>query len=278
MENFFFTTFQISKLVTKIYSTSFYTSSLLFDSKIRKHIFSIYGFVRFADEIVDTFHGYDKQKLIDNFEKDFYNAYNDGISLNPILNSFQQTVKEFNIPLEYVEAFLSSMKLDIQKNQCSSRDELNKYIYGSAEVVGLMCLKVFCNNNNELFESLKHSAIKLGAAFQKVNFLRDLKNDIQELGRVYYPQLINTQLNENIKNAIINDIENDFEEALKGIKQLPTNSKLAVYTAYLYYRVLLRKIKKTKAHVIMKKRIRVSNFTKTLLIIKAILQNKLNLI
>lgn len=278
IKKFFSTSFQISKLVTKAYSTSFYTSSLLFEKKIRKHIFSIYGFVRFADEIVDTFHNYDKEKLLDAFELDFYKAYNYGISLNPILNSFQQTVREYNIPLEYIDAFLASMKADLVKNKCEDKDELDKYIYGSAEVVGLMCLKVFCNNNNELFESLKSSAIKLGAAFQKVNFLRDLKNDTQYLGRYYYPQLINSQLNENIKNEIIEDIEKDFNEALIGIKRLPSNSKLAVYTAYLYYRVLLRKIKKTKAHIIMKKRIRVSNFTKTLLIIRAILLNKLNII
>lgn len=228
------TSYKISELVTKQYSTSFYSASKLFHSQIRYHIFNIYGFVRFADEIVDTFENCDKKTLLQNFEKDFYKALEAGISLNPILNSFVYTVKTFNIPLDYVQAFLNSMKLDLEKQNYNSKLELDNYIYGSADVVGLMCLKVFCNNNNTLFEQLKIPAIKLGSAFQKVNFLRDLKNDTQNLHRKYFPQLIDMEFDEKIKNEIISDIENDFEIAYTGIVKLPKTCHKAVFTAYNY--------------------------------------------
>ncbi len=278
MQKYKSTTYEISELVTKEYSTSFYTASNLFDKEIKNHIFNIYGFVRFADEIVDTFHDYDKEKLLLKFEDDYYHAFESGISLNPILHSFQDTVKKYNISNEHVQAFLNSMKTDLNKTTFDNQQEINEYIYGSADVVGFMCLKVFCNGDETLYNETKPSAIKLGSAFQKVNFLRDLKNDIESLGRQYFPELVGKEFDENIKSKIIADIENDFNIALQGLKKLPNNSRLAVYTAYLYYTELLRKIKKTKAQKIMNQRIRVTNFKKLLLLIKAFMKYKLNLI
>ncbi len=277
MQKYKFTTYKISELVTKEYSTSFYSASNLFHNDIKNHIFNIYGFVRFADEIVDTFHDYDKEKLLLKFEEDYYHAFECGISLNPILNSFQDTVKKYKISNEYVQAFLNSMKTDLNKTTFDNQQEINEYIYGSADVVGLMCLKVFCNGNDKLYDEIKFSAIKLGSAFQKVNFLRDLKNDTESLGRQYFPELVGKTFDENIKNKIIADIENDFKIALEGIKKLPDNSRLAVFTAFLYYSELLSKIKKTKAHKIMNQRIRITNFKKLLLLIKAFVKYKLNL-
>ncbi len=267
--------FKISELVTRKYSTSFYTASLLYNKKVRKHIFSIYGFVRFADEIVDSFHSYDKEKLLSDFERDCIEAIQIGISLNPILHSFQETMRKFNIPYDYVDAFLNSMRLDLNKTTYSSKAEIKDYIYGSAEVVGLMCLKVFCEKNEKLFNELKDYAIKLGSAFQKVNFLRDIKNDTKNLGRIYFPELVNKKFDEETKRIIIEDIENDFAEALKGIKRLPYNSKLAVYIAYLYYMDLLKKIQKSPAEEILSRRIRVNDFKKLILILRAIIDYKL---
>lgn len=268
------TTYKISEIVTKQYSTSFYAASRLFDKEIRSHIFNIYGFVRFADEIVDSFHNFDKEKLFAKFESDYTDAINTGISLNPILNAFQDTVKKFDIPQEYVQAFLSSMKFDLYKTTYSNKQEIDNYIYGSADVVGLMCLKVFCNGNEVLFNELKLNALKLGSAFQKVNFLRDLKNDTENLGRFYFPEILNQTFDENTKKTIIQDIENDFKIALAGIKKLPKNSELAVYIAFLYYSGLLKKIKNTKAKKIISQRIRISNFLKFSLLIKAIIKYK----
>jgi len=272
------TSYKISELVTKEYSTSFFSASSLLDDSIKKHIFNIYGFVRFADEIVDTFHDFDKKCLLEKFENDYYEAINIGISLNPVLHAFHLTVNEFNIPDEYVQEFLNSMKLDLDKKQYKSKLEIEKYIYGSADVVGLMCLKVFCNGNNHLFEQLKPMAIKLGSAFQKVNFLRDLKNDIENLNRNYFPELGNNNFNENTKSIIIKDIENDFKIAFQGIKLLPDNSKLAVFTAYNYYIELLKKIKKTPAQKIFSQRIRISNSRKILLVLKSGIMYKLKLV
>jgi 15-cis-phytoene synthase len=278
MKKFKNTTYRISKLVTKQYSTSFFSASKLFDREIRSHIFNIYGFVRFADEIVDTFHAYDKEKLLTKFEDDLYEALESAISLNPILHAFQDTANTFNIPHDYMRAFLKSMRFDLNKTHYINRQEFESYIYGSAEVVGLMCLKIFCNEKEALFDELKFSAVKLGSAFQKVNFLRDLKNDIENLGRSYFPESADKPFDDDIKKSIVQDIEKDFETAAEGIKKLPKNSKLAVYTAFLYYTALLKKIKKTKADIIVSKRIRVSDFRKVFLMVEAYTKYKLKLI
>jgi len=278
MQFYNLTTYKISELITKQYSTSFFSATSLLDNSIKKHIFNIYGFVRFADEIVDTFHDFDKKYLLEKFEKDYYEAINIGISLNPVLHAFQLTVKQFDIPDEYIREFLDSMKLDLEKKLYNTKSEIEKYIYGSADVVGLMCLKVFCNSNNNLFEQLKLMAIKLGSAFQKVNFLRDLKNDIENLDRNYFSELGNNKFNENTKNIIIKDIENDFNIAFQGIKLLPSNSKLAVLVAYNYYLELLKKIKNTPAQKIISQRIRVSNSKKFLLVLKSVFVYKFKII
>jgi phytoene/squalene synthetase len=260
------TSFNISEQVTKSYSTSFYSATRFFDAESRQAIFSIYGFVRFADEIVDTFHQYDKATLLQKFENDYYDAIKQGISLNPVLHSFQITVKKYCITDDLVQAFLRSMKYDLEKTEYTNRAEIDDYIFGSADVVGLMCLKVFCNGNDCQFQELKHAAMKLGSAFQKVNFLRDLKNDVENLGRSYFPNLGKNSFDEHTKNLIIQEIQNDFDDAYKGIQQLPKNAKLPVLIAYTYYLELLHKIKQTPAERIMTDRIRVSNFQKTLLI------------
>ncbi|MFZ4455497.1 MAG: phytoene/squalene synthase family protein [Bacteroidales bacterium] len=260
------TAFSISENVTKHYSTSFYSATRFFDTESRKAIFSIYGFVRFADEIVDTFHEFDKATLLQKFENDYYDAMKQGISLNPVLHSFQITVKKYRITDDLVQAFLRSMKYDLEKTEYANRAEIDDYIFGSADVVGLMCLKVFCNGNDSEYHELKHSAMKLGSAFQKVNFLRDLKNDVENLGRCYFPNVGKSSFDERAKSLIIDEIQNDFDEAYKGIQQLPKNAKLPVLIAYTYYLALLHKIKRTPAERIMTERIRVSNFQKTLLI------------
>jgi phytoene/squalene synthetase len=234
--------YDCSKLVTKSYSTSFSLAVKMLSPKIRKDIYNIYGFVRFADEIVDTFHEYDKEKLMDNFEKNYYLALEQGISLNPILNSFQQTVHTYKIPEEMVNAFLKSMKADLYKTQYSTKEEYDEYIYGSADVVGLMCLKVFVNGDDAMFDSLKDAAMRLGSAFQKVNFLRDLKDDYEVLNRSYFPNIDLGKLNQDSKQLIIEEIEEDFDYAYDhGILKLPVEAKFGVYMAYRYYRRLLKK-------------------------------------
>lgn len=258
----------ISKVIIRKYSTSFYISSLLFSKNIRTAIFNIYGFVRLTDEIVDTFHAHNKVDLLNSFEADTYKAIKEGISLNPILHSFQQTVNFYKINHEYIQAFLKSMRFDINKQEYSNADEIHEYIYGSAEVVGLMCLQVFCKTPEE-FELLKPPAIKLGAAFQKVNFLRDIHNDMENLQRTYFPNLLHAEFTESVKNEIIEDIQADFTDAHKGITQLPREAKLAVYTAFLYYQQLLKKLKQTPAAQIAHTRIRVSDTTKLLLVVRA---------
>ena len=270
--------FQVSKLTTRNYSTSFSLATSWFDKNTRDAIYSIYGFVRFADEIVDTFHEFDKKYLLAKFESDYYDAMKYGISLNPVLNSFQITVKKYNISDEHIQAFLRSMERDLEKNDYYNKSETDEYIYGSADVVGLMCLKVFCNGNNALYNELEFSAMKLGSAFQKVNFLRDLKNDIENLDRRYFPQIDENTFNNNHKIALINDIEKDFNIAYIGIKKLPGRSKLSVLIAYYYYRNLLMKIKNTQAHQIMETRIRISNIRKISLLIKTLLVYKLRLV
>ena len=267
-----------SKLVTEKYSTSFSMAVHTLSPKIRTDIYNIYGFVRFADEIVDTFHDYDKELLMTHFERDYYMAKEQGISLNPILNSFQQTVNKYKIPDEMVQAFLKSMKADLFKTEYSTKEEYDEYIYGSADVVGLMCLKVFVNGNDVMFDALKDAAMRLGSAFQKVNFLRDLKADHDELNRTYFPNTDLDNLDENSKKAIIDDIEKDFNEGLSGIKQLPLEAKFGVFMAYRYYNQLLKKLKTTPALEIKSTRIRVPNYKKIELLTRSYVKYQLNLL
>jgi len=271
------TSFKCSKIVTKKYSTSFSLAVKMLSPKIREAIYSIYAFVRFADEIVDSFHNYNKENLILQFEKDYYRSKQEGISLNPILNSFQLIVKKYDISDNLIQSFLTSMKLDLNKAHYKTADEINDYIYGSADVVGLMCLKVFVNGNDEKYESLKTSAMSLGSAFQKVNFLRDLKDDYEVLNRSYFPNVDLESLDMDSKIKIISEIENDFKEAYKGIKMLPIEAKFGVYTAYIYYKKLLKKLKRTPSEKIMNSRIRISNPLKLGLLARSFVVFKLNL-
>ena len=268
-----------SKLVTKKYSTSFSLAVKMLSPKIRKDIYNIYGFVRFADEIVDTFHGYDKEFLINNFEKDYYLAKEQGISLNPILNSFQQTVNKYQIPDEMVDAFLKSMKADLYKTEYQTKAEYDEYIYGSADVVGLMCLKVFVDGDDKRFNELKGAAMRLGSAFQKVNFLRDLKDDYEVLNRSYFPNIDLGELDASSKQLIIDEIESDFNFAYKnGILKLPVEAKFGVYIAFRYYKRLLKKLKKVPSEKIMDTRIRISNPMKINLLARGYVKYKLNII
>jgi phytoene/squalene synthetase len=267
-----------SKLVIKRYSTSFYFSSSLLSKTIRQDIFNIYGFVRLADEIVDTFHEYPKKELLEDFEKELWRSVDNKISLNPILNSFQHTVNKYSIPKDLINSFLESMKMDLEKKEYNSVEEYRKYIYGSADVVGLMCLKVFVKGSESSFAELSPFAISLGSAFQKVNFLRDLKDDSNVLNRVYFPNVDMNNFNEKSKKEIILEIEKDFENAVKGIVKLPKNSKFAVYIAYRYYNKLLKKLKHTSSENIVKKRIRIHNLQKFIVIARSYVKYQLNLI
>lgn len=267
-----------SKLVIKRYSTSFYFSSSLLSKTIRQDIFNIYGFVRLADEIVDTFHEYPKKELLEDFEKELWRSVDNKISLNPILNSFQHTVNKYSIPKDLINSFLESMKMDLEKKEYNSVEEYRKYIYGSADVVGLMCLKVFVKGSESSFAELSPFAISLGSAFQKVNFLRDLKDDSNVLNRVYFPNVDMNNFNEKSKKEIILEIEKDFANAVKGIVKLPKNSKFAVYIAYRYYNKLLKKLKRTSSENIVKKRIRIHNLQKFIVIARSYVKYQLNLI
>lgn len=278
MELFHDTSLKTSAIVTKNYSNSFYLSTLLLDKRVKTAIHSIYGFVRFADEIVDTFHGYDKAYLLQKFETDMHEAIENKISLNPILNSFQWAVNEYGIPMAYIDAFMNSLRMDLTKKEYLTNAETSDYIYGSANVVGLMCLKVFCKENTKLFGELVHSAEMLGSAFQKVNFLRDLQADIELLERSYFPQFDKNKFDENLKLQLIAEIEQEFDIALEGIKRLPGRSQLAVYTAYNYYRKLLIKIKHSEASAILKERIRISNVRKLSIMAQSAIEYKLNMI
>lgn len=269
---------ECSQKVTKNYSTSFSSAVRMLAPSIRPAIHSIYGFVRFADEIVDTFHDKDKRLLLDKFEWDFYQSMEMGISLNPILHSFQKTIKEYKIDLSLVDAFMKSMRMDIEKKDYDTQEEYQEYIYGSADVVGLMCLKVFVNGDDEQYEKLKPSAMKLGSAFQKVNFLRDLKNDTELLERSYFPGVDFKNLSSDDKRHIVEEIEQDFQSAHEGIKQLPASSKFGVYTAFRYYRQLLKKLQQTPSNQIMEKRIRVNDCHKFGLVVQSYFNIKLNLI
>ena len=268
-----------SKLVTKSYSTSFSLAVKMLSTTIRTDIYNIYGFVRFADEIVDTFHEYDKNQLISHFEKDYYLSKELGISLNPILNSFQQTVNKYKIPDDMVQAFLKSMKADLFKTEYKTKAEYDEYIYGSADVVGLMCLKVFVNGNDEMYEELKNAAMRLGSAFQKVNFLRDLKDDLELLNRSYFPNIDLGHLNAVSKQLIIDEIEADFKYAYEnGILKLPVEAKFGVYMAYRYYTRLLKKLKAVPSEKIMDTRIRISDPMKINLLARSYVKYKLNII
>ncbi len=272
------TSFRTSKFITKSYSTSFYMSARLLEKEMQEAIFAIYGFVRFADEIVDTFHEFDKKQLLNDFEADLKKAIANKISMNPVLHAFQLIVNHHEIPYELIDAFLKSMRADLQKQVYESKHETEDYIYGSANVVGLMCLKVFTNGDNIEFEKLKEPAMKLGSAFQKVNFLRDLHTDIHDLQRIYFGAYDFKNFNERAKCGIIAEIKQEFDEAYAGIKHLPGRSQLAVLTAYFYYLTLLKKIEATPACQIMEMRVRVSNFNKTLLLLKAMFMYKFKLI
>ncbi|WP_044398877.1 phytoene/squalene synthase family protein [Lacinutrix sp. Hel_I_90] len=270
--------YNCSKIVTQSYSTSFSMATKMLSDTIRQDIYNIYGFVRFADEIVDTFHDYNKKELFEAFEKDLEFALTEKISLNPILNSFQHTYHKYNIEKHMVTAFMSSMRLDLHKTTYLTESEYKDYIYGSADVVGLMCLKVFVKGDQVEYDSLKDSAMSLGSAFQKVNFLRDLKADFDELERTYFPNTDLNNLNEEAKQLIITDIEHDFSEGLKGIKQLPIEAKFGVFMAYRYYSQLLKKLKKTPALDIKSTRIRVPNYKKIELLTRSYVKYQLNLL
>lgn len=271
------TCFECSKIITKRYSTSFSLGIRAFDQKFRNPIYAIYGFVRYADEIVDTFHDRDKALLIREFRTDTFEAIGRRISMNPVLQAFQQTVHDYGIENPLIDAFLDSMEMDLDKT-CYSDALYQRYIYGSAEVVGLMCLRIFCEGDDALYQKLLPNARSLGAAFQKINFLRDIRADYEERGRTYFPEVDFTCFSDQHKKDILDDIRTDFDFAFEGIKNLPRGTRLGVYIAYVYYRQLLKKIAGTPATEIAQKRIRVSDTQKMMLFLQAVIQNKLNAI
>lgn len=266
-----------SKIVTKSYSTSFSLATKMLAKSIRQDIYNIYGFVRFADEIVDTFHDYDKESLFKAFVEDLELSLKNRISLNPILNSFQHTFHKYSIDKHLVDSFLNSMKLDLYKKDYLTEQEFKDYIYGSADVVGLMCLKVFVKGDENKFNELKDSAMHLGSAFQKVNFLRDLKADYEGLNRTYFPNTNLDSLDEDSKQDIIDEIEYDFAKGLAGIHKLPAEAKFGVFMAYRYYNQLLKKLKKTPALQIKNARIRVTDYKKVELLTRSYVKYQLNL-
>jgi 15-cis-phytoene synthase len=263
-----------SKMTTTTYSTSFSLGIRFFSKKFHDPIYAIYGFVRFADEIVDSFHGFDKAKLLKRFAEDTYQAIEEGISLNPILNNFQATVNKYKIDRELIELFLRSMEMDLTKKVYDTADEYKEYIFGSADVVGLMCLRVFCEGNEEKFQELKPRAMRLGSAFQKINFLRDLKADHFGLGRSYFPGVNMDKFDESEKKKIEEDIQNDFDEALAGIRQLPEGAKFGVYVAYVYFYALLKKIRRLPAKHILNERVRLSDPNKYWLLVTSLAKYK----
>jgi 15-cis-phytoene synthase len=266
-----------SSIVTKKYSTSFASAIKLLDKKIRQPIYNIYGFVRFADEIVDTFHHQEKAFLLQEFKTETFASIERKLSLNPILHSFQLTVNQYNIDHALIEAFFKSMEWDLSKSNYDQKG-YEDYIYGSAEVVGLMCLFVFCDGNKEQYEKLKPSAKSLGAAFQKVNFLRDVKADFEGLQRMYFPSCDFNKFTQADKEKIEADIQNDFNNAYKGILQLPMKSRFGVYVAYKYYLSLFKKIKKVQPAKILEERIRIPDYKKAMILIRAGVRNQLNIL
>jgi len=267
-----------SKNVTNSYSTSFSLATKMLSKSIRQDIYNIYGFVRFADEIVDTFHDYDKKELLNRFIDELNYSLKNKISTNPILNSFQHTVNKYKIDYRLIDSFLISMKMDLKKIKYNSEKEYKQYIYGSADVVGLMCLKVFVGGDEETYKKLKPSAMALGSAFQKVNFLRDLNADFHDLNRTYFPNLDFKDFDDQSKMLIMEDIENDFRKALKGIYELPNNSKFGVYAAYKYYRRLLVKLKRTSYMKIKNERVRVPNYQKVDVLARSYVRYRLNIL
>lgn len=266
-----------SKVFTNTYSTSFSLGIKMLDESIHDPIYAIYGFVRLADEIVDTFHDLNKAKYLEEFKRQTYEAVDQGFSLNPVLESFQEVVNKYKIEREHIAAFLYSMELDLEK-KTYSQEEYEKYIYGSAEVVGLMCLKVFCYNNGSSYDELEGYAKSLGSAFQKINFLRDIRADFEEKGRTYFPGIDLDNFSDSEKAEIEKDIAKDFAEGYEGIKKLPSNSKFGVYTAYIYYLKLLEKIKNCSAATIKNERIRVNDSKKYCLLIKSYFLNKIGMV
>lgn len=271
------TAYDCSKLITQTYSTSFSLGIRTLHKKYHESIYAIYGFVRYADEIVDTFHEHDKSELLARFKKDTYTAIDEKISLNPVLHSFQDVVNAYQIDHDLIEAFLVSMEMDLSKSDYA-HPEYEKYIYGSAEVVGLMCLKVFCEGNEDRYQELLKSARHLGSAFQKVNFLRDIRSDYDERGRVYFPGVDFNKFTTQEKKQIEEDIREEFRQALPGIKALPEGARAGVYLAYIYYSVLFKKITRLSPEKIKSERIRVPNFKKLLLLIRCYFQDRLNYI
>ncbi len=271
------TAFDCSKLITNTYSTSFSLGIKTLNKKYHESIYAIYGFVRYADEIVDTFHDHDKAELLARFKKDTYVAIEEGISLNPVLQSFQIVVNQFNIDHHLIEAFLLSMEMDLSKTDYEDPD-YEKYIYGSAEVVGLMCLKVFCEGDEDHYQSLLKPARHLGSAFQKVNFLRDIKSDYDDRGRVYFPGVDFNNFTQEDKKNIELDIRDEFRSSLDGIKRLPKGARAGVYLAYIYYTVLFKKIKNSSPDKVKTERIRVPNFVKFLLLVRCYFFHKVNYI
>ena len=267
-----------SKTVTESYSTSFSLATRMLSTSIRQDIYNIYGFVRFADEIVDSFHDYNKEELLNNFEKELRYSITNKISLNPILNSFQKTLLKYDIDIKLVNSFLKSMRWDLDKKVYLNKQEFDEYIYGSADVVGLMCLKVFVSGDQDKFNQLKPYAMSLGSAFQKVNFLRDLKADHESLNRSYFPNLNIDKFDEKSKQFILNEIDRDFSNALKGILLLPSSARFGVYTAYKYYLKLLNKLRKTDPLKIKNSRIRVPNYQKINVLARSYIRYRLNIL
>lgn len=266
-----------SKYTTLLYSTSFSSAINLLHKDLRQPIFNIYGFVRFADEIVDTFHSYNKEELLAEFKQQTYLALDRKISLNPILQSFQLTVNKYQIDRSLIDAFLLSMELDLNKKEYNQQ-QYQTYIYGSAEVVGLMCLYIFCDGNKDLYNQLKPGACKLGSAFQKVNFLRDVKADFEGMSRMYFPNCDFTNFSWHDKRLIENDIQKDFDEAYAAIVQLPLKARFGVYVAYKYYLSLFKKIKKVQPQTILQQRVRIPDYSKMYILAKAGVRSHLNIL
>jgi phytoene synthase len=266
-----------SKLVTNTYSTSFSLGVKFLANRFHNPIYAIYGFVRFADEIVDSFHEYNKQELFNQFKTDTYKAIEQKISLNPVLNNFQQVVHQYNIDAWLIDTFLRSMEMDLTEHTYDQKG-YEEYILGSAEVVGLMCLKIFVEGDDANYEKLKHSAMKLGSAFQKINFLRDFKADVNDLGRVYFPELMHQPFNEETKQQIEADILNDFRAGYEGIIQLPKDARFGVYVAYIYYLQLFKKIKRLSATRIQEERIRIPDNQKYALFFGSYLRHSFNML
>lgn len=266
-----------AKMITQKYSTSFSLGISLLDKELQSHIYNIYGFVRFADEIVDTFHDYDQEKLLKEFRIDTYKALDRGISLNPVLHAFQITVNKYNISRDLIDCFLNSMEMDLHKLDYDYKT-FKQYILGSAEVVGLMCLKIFCLGDEKLYEELTPNAMSLGSAFQKINFLRDLKQDYKEMGRSYFPEVDLDNFDHSSKKMIENDIAKDFAHAMEGIKKLPKSSRIGVYTAYVYYYKLFQKIVNTPPERVLKERIRIPDAQKMYLLLGTYMRHNINML